>query len=183
MIALPDKLPLIEWKDGRTVPLSEGWLAESLHTSLCQHPRYSALDVDAVVYAISYHLKDRPQGTTLSYLQLESIIRKSLFAFSPGGGFEHVHLTSPRVTIHLNELASRHSIELAFFDALHDKLQEAVDSVVRGIRLEGIRDSVKHLNNARRWKKNCQTLNDEIVLFTRKTIEKTNHPVIDLVIS
>jgi len=183
MIALPDKLPLVEWKDGRTIPLSEGWLAESIHTSILQNHTCSEVDVDAVVYAVTYHLKDRPLGTTLSHLQLESVIRKSLLPFCQDEWVEQFRLTAPRVTIHLTEIASRHSIELAFFDALQDRLQESVDSVVKGIRLEGIRDSVKHLHNARRWKKTCQTLNDEIVLFTRKTIEKTNQPQMDLVIS
>lgn len=183
MIALPDKLPLIEWKDGRYIPLSEGWLVESMEASLGEQEEAGELDLEALVYSLTHFLKDQPQGTTVAHDDLVRLMRKSLRAFGHEHLSENVHLVSPRVTIHLTELASRNSIELAFFDALQEKLEEAIGSVVRGIRLEGIRDSVKVLHNARRWKKNCQVLNDEIVLFSRQTIEKTNQPLIDLVIS
>lgn len=183
MIALPNELPLIEWTEGRYIPLSEGWIAESIESSINPAVDCGPVPLDAVLYSLIYFLKDRPHGTRLSRDELARLVQKALEALGYAALASGFQLVSPRVTIHLPELASQSTIELAFFDALQVKLDEAVGCLVRGIRLEGIRDSVKRLHNARRWRKDCQQLNDEIVSFSRRTIQKTGQPVIDLVIS
>lgn len=183
MIALPNDLPMITWQGKRTVPLSPGWLAESISTSLETEPDSGEWQwTEEVVQALCYYLKNDYLGSEIEDQKLLGLIRHSISSMGYPDLSPKVKLLAPRVVISLPELAQSSHMELVFFQNLQSKLDEAFITVVRGIKLEGIRSTVKSLQGTRRWKKSCQTLNDEIVLFTRKTLEQWNQPIVDLVI-
>jgi hypothetical protein len=182
MIAPTQALPSIQWRDTRTIPLSVGWLAESLDAS-AERAGQSNWDhsVD-IARAISHYLESEYDGRVLTTDQLVEIIRRSLH----GVGCDHIArratLVPPRVNIHLPELARASEYELLFFPLLRERLNEALDVVVRGVRLEGLRNCVKILQQSRSWKDRCQRLNDEIVLFSRQQLRRSNPTPIDLMI-
>ncbi|MEM6601386.1 MAG: hypothetical protein AAF649_08375 [Verrucomicrobiota bacterium] len=135
-----------------------------------------------VVETICLHLKEDYQGSEIHHTELARIVRQSIEVLGYPDIANQVQLTAPRVVIHLTEIAQRSDIELVFFQELQHKLDEALSFVVRGIKLEGIRDSVKTLNQTKRWKRNCQTLNDDIVKFVRKNLERWDQPAVELII-
>jgi hypothetical protein len=182
MIALPSDLPLVTWNDARHVPLSAGWLTESIDFSLAGEALPEWQWTEDIVHAVCLHLKEDYLGTEINHSELVRIIRQSVCALGYENVASKIELSAPRVVIHLPEIAHRANIELVFFQELQHKLDEALGYVVRGVKLEGIRDSVKTLQKARRWKRNCQTLNDDIVLFVRKNLERWNQPAVDLII-
>jgi hypothetical protein len=171
MIALPQSLPLVAWHSSRNVPLSESWLSESIHLSARRagHPDWGY--ADEVAKAITFFLQQDYPGSVITTGELREIMRRSLDGIGCSDIATHVRLVAPRVSIFLPELARRSGLELLFFQQLRERLQESLQVVVQGIRLEGIRNCVKILDGSRKWDRGCQRLNDEIVLFTRRHID------------
>jgi hypothetical protein len=178
MIALPQDLPLVEWQKRRNVPLSEGWLAESIQTSATKAGMDHWYWTDDVAKAISYYLQSEFDGTLITPDQLQILIKKSLRSIGYPEIAKTLTIVGPRVSIHLNEIASRSNHELIFFGLLQERLDEARTVRVRGIKLEGLRSSVKILENRPRWQSSCQNLSDEIVSYTRIHLQRwEKHPV------
>jgi hypothetical protein len=58
-------------------------------------------------------------------------------------------------------------LELIFFSQLRVALQEFLLQRPDIVRFRRLRDCVKHLRGARRWTRDCQSLNDQIVDYLR----------------
>src|SRR5277367_3026212 len=107
MIALPQKLPHVIWKNDRLVPLSEGWLAESIEyaASAAGHPRWYL--APEVARAIAVYLENDWIAPALTLDNLREMVRRSL----EGIGYEDIARKSlivpPRVSISLMEIALR----------------------------------------------------------------------------
>lgn len=182
MIAVPQSLPLVQWHSSRQVPLSEGWLSESIARS-AQRAGYSSWEWSKeVARAITFYLQQDYQGTLISPRDLRAIIRKSLDGIGCGDIARKVSLVAPRVSIDLAEIARLSGLELIFFQMLASRLLEARHVVVQGVRLDGIRPCVKILDGSRKWDRGCQKLNDEIVTFARRHVESWNHAEVDLAV-
>jgi hypothetical protein len=178
MIALPQNLPLVEWNKRRNVPLSEGWLAESIQTSATKAGMNHWHWTEDVAKAITYYLQSEFGGTLITPDQLQLLIKKSLRSIGYPEIAKTLTIVGPRVSIHLHEMASRSRHELIFFQLLQERLNEAQSVRVRGVKLEGLRGCVKILGNRPRWQLSCQTLSDEIVSFTRTHLLRwEKHPV------
>jgi hypothetical protein len=178
MIALPQDLPLVEWQKRRNVPLSEGWLAESIQNSAHKAGLNQWHWTEDVAKAISYYLQSEFNGTLITSDQLQVLIKKSLRSIGYPEIAKSLTIVAPRVSIHLNELASRSCHELIFFAQLEERLNEARSVHVRGIKLEGLRSCVKTLGNTPRWRSSCQDLSDEIVSYVRSHLKKwEKHPM------
>jgi hypothetical protein len=182
MIALPQSLPLVQWHSTRQVPLSEGWLSESIEYS-ARRAGYQSWEWSVeVAKAITFYLQQDYNGTLITPHELRAIIRKSLDGIGCDDIARNVSLVAPRVSIDLPEIARHSGMELIFFQQLGRRLKEARHVVVKGVRLDGIRHCVKILDGSRKWDQGCQKLNDEIVLFARRHVESWNHPAIDLAV-
>lgn len=182
MIAIPSELPFVVWNTGHPVPLSEGWLVESIEYSLQGENMPQWQWTGDIAKAVCLHIKENFSGTEIHHVELVRILRQSISALGYEDVAHKIQLTAPRVVIHLPEIAHRTDIELAFFQELQSKLDEALGFIVRGVKLEGIRDSVKTLNRTKRWKKNCQILNDDIVKFVRQHLELWDQSAVELII-
>ncbi|MFQ3670144.1 MAG: hypothetical protein SNJ84_01650 [Verrucomicrobiia bacterium] len=182
MIAPSQRLPLVQWQNRRTVPLSVGWLAESLAASAenagARDWKWSA----DVAKAIGYYLETEFDGQTITTDQLTEVLRRSLRGIGCGEIATRATIVAPRVSIYLPDLARQSRMELLFFPLLRTRLEEAVDVVVRGVRLEGIRPCVKILGGSKTWRNRCESLSDEIVAFTRQQLHGSSRPPVDLVI-
>ena len=184
MIALAHKLPLVIWQQNRHVPLSEGWIAESIDLTARQVGYEEWTWSEEVAHAIIYYLQQEFAGCVIEKNDIEEIVRRSILGIGYPELADQISLSAPRVSIYLPDLARKASYELHFFQMLREKLEEASNVVmVRGIKLEELRTCVKIIANAERWKSYCQDLNDEIVSFTRKQIYQTDNPPIELIIS
>ena len=64
--------------------------------------------------------------------------------------------------------------ELFFFPKLREQIHRTLDASPQVMRFHGLRGCVKQLVGAQRWTARCQTLNDQIVEFSRNclTLEK-----------
>jgi hypothetical protein len=182
MIALPQRLPHVIWKNDRLVPLSEGWLAESIESAAAAagHPRWHL--APEVARAIAVYLEDDWVAPALPLDHLREMVRRSL----EGIGYEDIARESlivpPRVSISLMELAARAPYEIEFYPLLKERLADALEVQVGGVRLEGLRDCAKVLDAAGRWRRTCVRISDEIIYFCRSYICQMVPRTVDLVI-
>ena len=182
MIALPQRLPHVIWKNDRLVPLSEGWLAESIEQAAADagHPRWHL--APEVARAIAVYLENDWIAPSLSVDSLQEMVRRSL----EGIGYEDIARRSlivpPRVSISLMELAVRAPYEIEFYPLLKERLADALEVQVGGVRLEGLRDCTKVLDAAGRWRQTCVRISDDIIYFCRSFICRTMPRAVDLVI-
>ena len=182
MIALPQRLPHVIWKNDRLIPLSEGWLAESIEhaAAAAGHPRWHL--APEVARAIAVYLENDWISPALSLDHLREMVRRSL----EGIGYDEIARESlivpPRVSISLMELAVRAPYEIEFYPLLKERLGDALEVQVAGVRLEGLRDCTKILDSATRWRHTCGRISDEIIYFCRSYIHRTMPRTVDLVI-
>jgi hypothetical protein len=182
MIALPQRLPHVVWRNDRLVPLSEGWLAESIEhaAAAAGHPRWNL--APEVARAIAVYLENDWVAPSLSLDHLCEMVRRSL----EGIGYAEIARKSlivpPRVSISLTEIAQRAPYEIEFFPLLRDRLADALDVQVGGVRLEGLRDCSKMLDAASRWRRTCMVISEEIIFFCRSYVCQAQTRSVDLVI-
>jgi len=182
MIALPQKLPHVIWRNGRLVPLSEGWLAESIEHAAAGAGYHRWHLAPEVARAIAVYLENDWVSPSLSLDNLREMVRRSL----EGIGFDDIAQKSlivpPRVSISLTELALLSQMELVFYQLLRERLTDALDVQVGGVKLEGLRDCSKLLGAAGRWQRNCGRISDEIICFCRSFVCRDVPFTVDLVI-
>jgi hypothetical protein len=182
MIALPQKLPHVIWKNDRLVPLSEGWLAESIEQAAEAAGYHRWHLAPEVSRAIAVYLENDWIAPSLPVDHLRQMVQKSL----EGIGYEDIARKSlivpPRVSISLMELAVRAPYEIEFYPLLKERLADALEVQVGGVRLEGLRDCTKLLDAAGRWRQTCVRINDDIIHFCRSFIYQTMPRTVDLVI-
>ena len=182
MIALPQRLPHVIWKNDRLVPLSEGWLAESIEhaAAAAGHPRWHL--APEVARAIAVYLENDWVAPALPLDHLREMVQRSL----EGIGYDDIARKSlivpPRVSISLIELAVRAPYEIEFYPLLKERLADALEVQVGGVRLEGLRDCTKVLDAAGRWRRTCVRISDEIIYFCRSYLCRTMPRTVDLVI-
>ena len=182
MIALPQDLPLVRWQNRRNVPLSEGWLAESIDCSASRAGYNQWEWTPDITKALSYYLRKEFHGCLITPSQLQVLIKKSLLSIGYPDVADELTLVAPRVTIYLPEIARNACYELMFFHQLRQRLDDASRVVVRGLKLEGLRGCVKILRQTGRWQDSCDLLNMEIVNFVRSRLNQNTSSTVEIVI-
>jgi hypothetical protein len=168
MIATPHNLPYVSWSEDRPIPLSEGWILESISQAVHQAGNADWNFGEDIAKAICYYLKRDFQHTLISVQDVNFLIRQSLQGVGCPDIAFHAALIAPRVNIYLPDIAMESPYELQFFSSLGERLREAIRVVVRGVKLEGLRPCVKIIESRKKWMPNCEVLSDEIVSFSRK---------------
>ena len=132
--------------------------------------------------AIAVYLENDFIPPALPLDSLREMVCRSL----EGIGYQDIAQKSlivpPRVSISLMEIAMRAPYEIEFFPMLRERLEDAVDVQVGGVRLEGLRDCTKILDAAGRWRQTCVRINDDIIHFCRSYLCRTMPRTVDLVI-
>lgn len=182
MIALCSNLPLVAWHSARPLPLSEGWLKESIVES-AEMAGFSNWEMsEQVAKAILFFIQRDYNEQVLSVEDLQSIIRKSLRGIGYPNVAEQALVVAPRLNIHLPDIARQSPYELLFFLHLKTCLNEARRIVVRGVRLQGLRPAVKIIDGCRHWRPSCDRLSHEIVQFTREQATIEHDEPLDILI-
>ncbi len=182
MISFPQKLPHVLWQERRLVPLSEGWIIESIEHS-AKLAGYEHWDLAPhLAKALVIYLEEKCGSNTITVAKLRELIQVSL----TGVGYDEVAEQSivipPRVSIYLPELANRAAYEIIFFPMLSDRIREALGYQVQGVKLVGLRDCAKILDAAAKWRMTCQHLSEQIISFSRACLLQSASPSVELLI-
>lgn len=167
MIAHPERLPYVVWRNSRLVPLSEDWLAQSIHLAAGK-VGYAEWELTPhIAKAIAVYLEEEFNRNTITVCQLQEMMAKSIEKIGFGDVAAVSTLVSPQVSISLLDLARRSSYELIFFPMLQAKIEDALGYEAGGLIFEELRPCVKTLHHAARWRQTCEELRDRIVEYIR----------------
>lgn len=167
MIALPQSLPYVVWRQERLLPLSENWLAESIRTGAAR-AGYGGWDLAPhIARAIVAYLEEEFASPTISISQVEEMIVQSIAKIGYGEIARATDLVAPQLNVSLSELAGRAPYEILFYPLLRDRLDEAMAIEARGVVFGDLRPCVKILDSAARWRRTCDMLRGQIVRYIR----------------
>jgi len=182
MIALPQRLPLVVWRNERLLPLSENWLAESIRLG-ATHAGYGHWDLAPhIARAIAVYLEEEFSATTISIPQLDEMLSKSIEKIGYQDVARVTELTAPRLSISLAEIADRASYEILFYPMLRERLDDAVALEARGVVFGELRPCVKILDHASHWRQTCEMLRGQIVHYIRGYFDSCRRASLDFAI-
>ncbi len=182
MIALPQRLPYVVWRQERLLPLSEGWLADSIRQGAAS-AGYLRWDLAPhVARAIVSYLEEEFNAPTISIVQVEEMISQSISKI----GYKEIAgttgLVPPQLSVSLADIAGRAPYEILFYPLLRDSLDEARLIEARGVVFGDLRPCVKILDSAARWRQTCETLRGQIVRYIRDYLAATPGRSLDFAI-
>ena len=173
MIALLDDLPLVRLADGSTAPFEHGWLLRGLTIAARKagYPQWWL--AEHVAASVTEFLRTQNETTVLSVEELARSVRQVLQVIGYAEVGRHFEVGRPVVKISLVELAQAAGAgyELAFFDLLGRRLGEVMKHDGGCFELFGLLRCVRMLRGKKTWSRDCETLRDEIVTFTREHTE------------
>ena len=170
MIALRDELPLIQLRDGLAVVFERDWLIRSLARA-AQHAGYPHWWLaEHVAESVTEYLRQQRDATVLPIDQMADAVRSALRVIGYGEVADRFNPGRPKMRISLLELArdAGTGYELAFFDMLGRRIQETVGDAACEFELQGLDSCVKLLRGRKAWSRDCDSLRDEIILFSRE---------------
>jgi hypothetical protein len=181
MIAPQYKLPFISWNDQKAIPLTESWIEESVKQSAA-FAGYDNWDWSMdISYVISQQLQSNRQ-LQITQDDLHHMMKDCLTAIGYTDIAQRIIIAPPKVSISLTELARKAPYELLFFKMLGALLSENKQMVVSCIQLEDLRECVKLISGASKWRQSCQDLYDQIIRFSRENLYNDLTSPVQLVI-
>jgi hypothetical protein len=170
MIALRDDLPLIQLKDGPAVAFERDWLIRSLARAAHRagYPQWWL--AEHVAESVTEYLRHQRDTCVLPVEQMADAVRSALRVIGYGEVADSFTPGRPTVRISLVALVREAAAgyELAFFEILGRKIHETVREGGCDFELFGLEPCVKLLRSKKAWSRDCDTLRDEIISFTRE---------------
>lgn len=171
MIALKDKLPLVEFESGHVVAFERNWLVRSLSQAARKagyQKWWLAEHVAESVTAYLMHTEENVITVPRLAKSVQSLLQVIGYAEIAG----HFHPDPPPVRISLREIAGAagNGYELVFFDLLARRLQDLAETRATSFEMLDLEPCVRHLCAKKIWSRDCDILRSEIVAFVREQI-------------
>lgn len=169
MIALRDNYPLVRFQDGSVMNYDRAWLASAV-VRAAEVAGYKKWWLTThVTESISSYLQQEFEENIVTISRLEKAVQSVLQVIGYSDVARCFETLPPPVTLSLPELARRAGTgyELVFFNLLHERLREILESSARQVEIHGLHDCVKLLRCAKHWSADCSGLMSEIVSFIR----------------
>ena len=170
MIAFPNDLPLVRLEDGDCLAFERDWLARALVSAARKagYPHWWL--ADHVAQSVAEYLRSENDVPVVQAGRLEQAVQAVLQVIGYADVGSHFAVGRPVMHISLIDLAQAAGTgyELAFFDLLRGRLDEALASRAPHFELRGLESCVKLLRARKVWSRDCDALRTEIVSFTRE---------------
>ncbi len=170
MIAFPNDLPLVRLNDGDCLAFERDWLVRSLTAAARKAGYPNWWLAEHVAQSVTEYLRSEHDEPVLQVSRLEQAVNSVLQVIGYGEIGQHFSVGRPIVHISLVDLAraAGFGYELAFFELLRTRLQEALQSRAPHFELCGLEPCVKLLRARKVWSRDCDALRSEIVAFARE---------------
>jgi len=163
MIALPHHLPFVRVGSNTITPCQDEWLDQIIIDAAAESnvPEWFATDISK---GIQQYLQNSYEGSIIDSEELFSKISTTLQQIGLPEVAAKIDRTPPPLRISLTDLARRagEAYELAFFQLLEDKCQEAIDCGATTIECHGLINCVRILRGSRKWSMSAESLRMEI---------------------
>ncbi len=169
MIALPNDLPLIRLGNGQAIPFEPEWLTCSLTRAARQAGIEHWWLAPHVCASVTEYLRADHRAPVIEAARLEQAVQAVLQVIGYAEVGRHFCVGQPVLAISLVDLARQAGAgyELAFFQLLAQRLDEAFASHTPHFQLIGLETCVRLLYSRKVWSRDCETLQSEIVGFAR----------------
>ncbi len=168
MIALPDRLPLIQHGNLYVAPLQRAWVDNSLKSAATAAGYDQWWLIPHVSEGVSNFLGEYHNGSIITTKQVEETLRRILSGIGYDEVARQINMSPPPVEIPLPLLAEQAAgqvVELAFFKALDHEISQRLAQGAHNIRFTGLKYAIKKLLHASRWTTCCNALRQEILQF------------------
>ena len=172
MIALKDNLPLLKFGSGQLVPFERGWLVRSLARAAQKAGFPNWWLAQHVAESVHAYLLLQFDGTVIESQELAKGVQSVLQVIGYSEVASRFEPLPPPVNLSLPEFARKagNCYELAFFEMLGRKIQDALAANATHLELHGLQRCVKQLRSRKIWSRDCEALRSEIVSFVREQI-------------
>lgn len=170
MIAFRNDLPLIQLEDHRAVAFEPQWLMHCLDCAARKAGYKQWWLIEHVTESVTLHLRTQSDVRVLDRAQLEGAVHSVLQVIGYSEVGRHFCLAPPAAVISILELAHQagSGYELAFFDLLARRIQDAVLQHASHFQIHALEPGVKALRSRKIWSRECDLLRMEIVAFARE---------------
>lgn len=163
MISLPHHLPFVRVGSNSLTICQQEWLDQTLTDAVSgtNVPEWLAIDISK---GVKNYLEKQYHGTVIDSEVLFDKIGTTLTSIGLAEVAANLDKNPPPLRISLTDLARRagQAYELAFFQLLEDKCQEAIESGASCVECHGLQPCVRMLRSNRRWSMSSEKLRKEI---------------------
>jgi hypothetical protein len=175
MIAFLDDHPLVKLQDGQMMVFERRWLELALQRAARAAGYESWWLANDVVESVSQYLQADFSETVVATERLELTVQAVLQSIGYADIAAKFQSFPPPARISLLALAHQagHKFDMLFFQLLRGALQEVLGGGAVQIELSGLSPAVKHLRQAKYWRRDCSILRAEVVQFIQRESKLT----------
>jgi len=169
MICLVGNRPVLQIGRHQVTGYDTEWLRETIKHGAIAAEREDFPFIDDVIEGIVHYLENKCPLRVLTIEELHARVRRMLERIGCGAIAQNLPLISPPVTLSLKRAAKEagNGFELAFFNQIHDEIEDLRIHGVKELCFTGTRDCVKMLRGVERWTTPCELLHNEILDFLK----------------
>lgn len=167
MICIVGNRPVLQVGRQQVTGYDTTWLREAIMRGAEAAEREDFPFIDDLMEGILHYLEHKCSLRVLTIEDLHARVRRMLERIGCDAIAQTLPLLAPPVTISLERAAREagNGFELAFFNNIHDEIEDLKIHGVEELRFIGTRDCVKLLRGAANWNSPCEKLHQEIVTF------------------
>ena len=167
MICIVGNRPVLQIGRHQVSGYGTEWLRESIILGAEAAEREDFPFIEDLLEGILHYLENKCPLRVITIEELHSRMRRMLERIGCDAIARTLPLISPPVTLSLIRAAKEagNGFELAFFNRIHDEIEELRMHGVKELRFTGTRDCVKMLRGVDRWTPPCEQLHEEIMTF------------------
>lgn len=169
MICIVGNRPVLQVGRQQVTGYGNAWLRQSIMRGAEAAEREDFPFIDDLMEGILHYLEHKCPLRVLTIEELHARVRRMLERIGCDAIAQTLPLLAPPVTISLEQAAREagNGFELAFFNKIHDEIEDLRIHGVEELRFTDTRNCVKLLRGVNQWNHPCERLHDEIITFLK----------------
>ncbi|MFK7909543.1 MAG: hypothetical protein AB8F34_02975 [Akkermansiaceae bacterium] len=169
MICIVGNRPVLQVGRQQVTGYGTQWLRETILRGAVAAEREDFPFIDDLLEGIIHYLENKCPLRVLTVEDLHARVRRMLERIGCEAIAQTLPLVAPPVTLSLVRAAKEaaNGFELAFFNQIHDEIEDLKLHGVEELHFTGTRDCVKVLRGVTRWTSPCEKLHEEIITFLK----------------
>ena len=167
MICIVGNRPVLQVGRQQVTGYGTTWLRQTIIRGAEAAEREDFPFIDDLMEGIIHYLENKCPLRVLTIEELHSRVRRMLERIGCDAIAQTLPLLAPPVTLSLERAARQagNGFELAFFNQIHDEIEDLRLHGVEELRFTDTRNCVKLLRGVTRWNSPCDRLHAEIITF------------------